>query len=86
MLTSTDALADKACLKVGDVVLSDDITTLTEAECRQRASVELLRQAAIEAGLLSADDPAPQEGVISEAAAEATAPPHGRVREGEELG
>lgn len=71
MLTSTDALADKACLKVGDVVLSDDITTLTEAECRQRASVELLRQAAIEAGLLSADDPAPQEGVISEAAAEA---------------
>ena len=29
-------------------------------ELRQRAYTELLRQAAIDAGLLSADDPAPQ--------------------------
>lgn len=58
-------------LRVGDVLLADDIAGLTEAECRQRVSLELLRQAAIEAGLLSADDPAPQDGVISEAAAEA---------------
>jgi len=33
-------------LRVGDVLLADDIGSLTEAECRQRASLELLRQAA----------------------------------------
>lgn len=38
------------------------------ATLRQRASVELLRQAAIAAGLLAADDPAPVGGVTSEAA------------------
>jgi peptidyl-prolyl cis-trans isomerase C len=40
-----------------------------EAEAlRQRACSELLRQAAMEAGLLAADDPAPQDGIASEAA------------------
>lgn len=38
----------------------------TEA-LRQRACAELLRQAAMHAGLLAADDPAPQAGVMSEA-------------------
>jgi peptidyl-prolyl cis-trans isomerase C len=38
---------------------------------RQRACTELLRQAAIAAGLLAADDPPPQAGAISEAASEA---------------
>ena len=37
-------------------------------ELRQRACTELLRQAAITAGMLAADDPPPVEGVISEAA------------------
>ncbi|HEX5372034.1 MAG TPA: peptidylprolyl isomerase [Aquabacterium sp.] len=60
-----------ATLRVGEVVLADDASALSDAECRQRASLELLRQAAIEDGLLPADDPAPQDGVISEAAAEA---------------
>lgn len=44
---------------------------LTVDELRSRASVELLRQAAIGAGLLGADDPAPVRGAISEAAATA---------------
>ena len=42
---------------------------LTADELRSRASVELLRQAAIGAGLLRDDDPAPVRGAISEAAA-----------------
>src|SRR5574343_726557 len=58
-------------LRVGAILLAEAGAELSESERRQRASVELLRQAAIEAGLLSAEDPAPQDGVISEAAAEA---------------
>ena len=38
---------------------------------RQRAHLELLRQAAIAEGLLDADDPAPEAGVTSEAASAA---------------
>jgi len=38
---------------------------------RQRACTELLRQAAIAAGLLAADDPPPQDGATSEAASAA---------------
>lgn len=74
MMTSTPSAAMPAVaqvLRVGDVVLADNVASLTETECRQRASLELLRQAAMEAGLLAADDPAPQEGVMTEAAAEA---------------
>ncbi|MCM2252281.1 MAG: peptidylprolyl isomerase [Ramlibacter sp.] len=40
-------------------------------ELRQRACTELLRQAAIRDGMLAADDPAPVDGAISEAAARA---------------
>lgn len=40
-------------------------------ELRQRACTELLRQAAIAAGLLDAADPAPVQGAISEAAGSA---------------
>ena len=58
-------------LRVGEVLLADDAASLTEAECRQRASLELLRQAAIDAGLLAVDDPQPVDGVMTEAAAEA---------------
>ena len=58
-------------LRVGDVLLADDAASLTEAECRQRASLELLRQAAMDEGLLAADDPQPVDGVMTEAAAEA---------------
>lgn len=58
-------------LSVGDVVLAEDASTLTEAERRQRASIELLRQQAIHDGLLDASDDAPQDGVFSEAALDA---------------
>jgi peptidyl-prolyl cis-trans isomerase C len=40
-------------------------------DLRQRACQELLRQAAIEAGLLGADDPVPQDGAFSAAASAA---------------
>ncbi|MFY9509419.1 MAG: peptidylprolyl isomerase [Rubrivivax sp.] len=43
--------------------------TIADDERRQRACTELLRQAAMRAGLLAADDPAPQQGAISSAAA-----------------
>jgi peptidyl-prolyl cis-trans isomerase C len=44
---------------------------LDDAALRQRACTELLRQAAIGAGLLAADDPPPQGGATSEAASQA---------------
>jgi len=68
--TQTDPAAGST-LRVGNIVLADDASALTETECRQRASLELLRQAAIDAGLLATDDPAPEDGVMTEAAAEA---------------
>lgn len=71
MMISTATPSGAQNLRVGEVVLADDVASLTEAECRQRACLELLRQAAMEDGLLAADDPAPQEGVMTEAAAEA---------------
>lgn len=68
---SHDHVAMPVALKVGEVVLADDADGLNDTEKRQRASLELLRQAAMEAGLLAADDLAPEDGVITEAAAEA---------------
>ena len=56
-------------LRVGDDVLHTNPQTLTVAQRRQMASLALLRLAAIEDGLLSAEDPPPQDGVLSEAAA-----------------
>ena len=46
----------------------DDLGT---EELRQRACTELLRQAAMQAGLLALDDPAPLAGAFSEAASRA---------------
>ncbi len=70
MLNTTIAIPSLA-LRVGDITLADDAATLPQAECRQRASLELLRQTAIEEGRLDASDPAPQDGVLSEAALDA---------------
>jgi peptidyl-prolyl cis-trans isomerase C len=44
---------------------------LAPNELRSRANLELLRQAAIEAGLLDRNDPAPTRGAVSEAASDA---------------
>ena len=54
--------------RVNGVLLNPLREDLTPEELRQRACGELLRQAAIEAGLLDASDIAPDDGVISEAA------------------
>ncbi len=65
-----DATASRAATATVDgVPLAAADETLTAQQLRGRASVELLRQAAIRAGLLPADDPAPVRGVVSEAAA-----------------
>ena len=54
--------------QVNGVALCDASELLDTAELRQRACTELLRQAAIEQGLLAGDDPAPSAGAISEEA------------------
>lgn len=70
-IPANDTLAATRPLRVGDDLLHPQPEQLTEAERRQLASLALLRLAAIEDGLLDADDPAPSDGVISEAAADA---------------
>ena len=60
-----------AAAQVNDVALAGPSEALGAQELRQRACTELLRQAAIRAGLLAADDPAPVGGAVSEAASNA---------------
>jgi len=55
---------DGVALAAPDEILSAD-------ELRSRASVELLRQAAMAAGLLASDDAAPTRGAISQSASDA---------------
>ncbi len=57
--------------QVNGVVLSDPNEGLTAEALRQRACAELLRQTAIQSGLLAADDPQPLAGAMSEAASTA---------------
>ena len=56
---------------INGVVLADASESLAADELRQRACSELLRQAAIDAGLLDRHDPAPAQGALSEAASSA---------------
>ena len=64
-----DHRAAVAVASVNGVPLNNATESLPDEELRQRACTELLRQAAMRAGLLSGDDPAPEGGAISEAAA-----------------
>lgn len=57
--------------RVNGVLLNPLQQDLAPEELRQRACTELLRQAAIEAGLLDARDAAPEDGAITEAASAA---------------
>jgi peptidyl-prolyl cis-trans isomerase C len=57
--------------QVNGVVLAADGEDLPAEALRQRACAELLRQAAIEARLLPADDPQPEAGVMTDAASSA---------------
>ncbi len=56
---------------VNGVALAEAHESLDDEALRQRACAELLRQAAIAAGLLAADDPAPAAGALREAASAA---------------
>ena len=53
---------------VNGVVLADPQEGASDEDLRQRACTELLRQAAMRAGLLAADDPTPVGGATTEAA------------------
>jgi peptidyl-prolyl cis-trans isomerase C len=63
--------------EMADVPMVDGVPLIAPEEAlpadelRSRASVELLRQAAIAAGLLDVDDPAPTRGAISQDASDA---------------
>ena len=57
--------------QVNGVVLAHPDEDLPAEALRQRACAELLRQAAIQAGLLAADDPPPAAGAMTEAASAA---------------
>jgi peptidyl-prolyl cis-trans isomerase C len=57
--------------RINGVLLSDEQEVLSAEELRQRACSELLRQAAVQAGLLATNDPAPSGGAMSEAASAA---------------
>lgn len=71
-IVDLSAAADRGPIaRVGRVPLHAAGESLPEPELRQRACTELLRQEAMAAGLLAADDPPPFLGAISEAAAEA---------------
>ncbi len=53
---------------INGVLLADASESLNAEELRQRACGELLRQAAMQSGLLALDDPLPERGAMSEAA------------------
>ncbi len=65
------ATKEAVIARVNGVPLNTPQEDLTTEQLRQRACTELLRQAAIGAGLLDASDPVPLEGAISEEASEA---------------
>jgi peptidyl-prolyl cis-trans isomerase C len=65
-----EAMAPRVA-RINGVALHAEAETLPLEELRQRACSELLRQAAIQGGLLSSTDVAPGDGVLSEAASQA---------------
>lgn len=63
--------AQRVMARINGVPLNSQDEILSADELRQRACTELLRQAAQNAGLLTADDLPSSDGIISEAAAHA---------------
>ena len=57
--------------RINGVALHAEGEALSTEELRQRACSELLRQAAVQSGLLAPTDVAPDDGVLSEAASQA---------------
>jgi peptidyl-prolyl cis-trans isomerase C len=70
-MTTTTTATTTAVPSINGVPLAAAGEALDAEALRQRACQELLRQAAIDAGLLAADDPAPIDGAPSEAASAA---------------
>ncbi len=70
-MTGAAVMATVGVARIDGVALNTPQESLTPEELRQRACTELLRQAAIRAGLLDPADPAPADGIISEAASAA---------------
>jgi peptidyl-prolyl cis-trans isomerase C len=70
-LSAAAQAAQVRVARVNGVALNRESESLAPEVLRQRACTELLRQAAIQAGLLDAADAAPEGGVISEAASQA---------------
>lgn len=68
---SQDLMEPVVAARINGVHLVSAGETPTPEDLRQRACTELLRQAAQRAGLLAATDPAPMQGVFSEAASDA---------------
>jgi peptidyl-prolyl cis-trans isomerase C len=68
---NTDTTTAKRSACVNGVILNTTEEALSAEQVRQRACIELLRQAAQSAGLLAASDKSSADGVISEAAASA---------------
>jgi len=64
-------LVNSEIARVNGVALHAVDDTLSDSELRQRACSELLRQAALQAGLLSASDAPSLDGTLSEAASDA---------------
>ena len=60
--------ASPSAAQINGVVLAQPQEALSTEALRQRACAELLRQAAIEAGILAADDPPPTGGAMTESA------------------
>jgi peptidyl-prolyl cis-trans isomerase C len=56
---------------VNDIEIAAAEEALDDEALRQRACTELLRQRAIELGMLAGDDPTPQQGAVSEVASQA---------------
>ncbi len=67
---AADTPASKV-VRVNGIAVNRVSENLSPEELRQRACTELLRQAALGAGLLDAADPAPVDGILSEAASAA---------------
>lgn len=65
------SLLHAAPAQINGVELTAPEEALSAEALRQRACTELLRQAAVRAGLLAAEDPTPIAGILSEAASAA---------------
>lgn len=68
-MSDTSVVNPVAC--INGVPLCAESETLPVEVLRQRACTELLRQAALKEGLLAEDDPAPDDGIISDVASAA---------------